>query len=189
MFGTASVFGCSESGTAAGPAADAAAVADAGALATDAAVAVDAAPSDAAAPGTDAAVATDAAPGDAGAPETDAGARCTAAAADDGTTEAATLAARNISCAFRSNAVQWTAAASYCASLGSNWRLASKGVALKIAASPEVCRIAVPAQWLSWTSTCAGGNLAWVVDSNGSSSTSSTTGGTIGVGILCVRNP
>jgi hypothetical protein len=85
--------------------------------------------------------------------------------------------------------VGWETAAAYCASLGAGWRLPSKAVALKVASNPEVCRIAVPAQWLSWTSTCAGGNLAWVVDGSGSSNRSSTTGGTIGVGALCIRNP
>ena len=190
-------LGCSDSGPAAAPAADASTNADtsvpgssdAGTLATDAAVALDASPAEAGATATDAAAATDAAVGDAGAPVTDAGARCTAEATDDGTAEAATLAARNISCTFRSNAMGWDTATGYCASLGSNWRLAPKAVALKVASNPEVCRIAVPAQWLSWTSTCAGGNLAWVVDGSGSSTRSSTTGGTVGVGALCIRNP
>ncbi len=195
--GAAFALGCSDSGSAAEPAADASANADtsvpgtsdAGAPATDAAVDVDAAPADAGTTTTDAAAATDAAVGDAGAPVTDAGARCTAEATDDGTAEAATLAARNISCTFRSNAMGWDTAATYCAGLGSNWRLAPKAVALKVASNPEVCRIAVPAQWLSWTSTCAGGNLAWVVNGDGNSNRSSTTGGTIGVGALCIRNP
>ncbi len=184
-------LGCSDSGSSAASAVDAAAGADAGgpsssdagAPAIDAAVAIDAAPV------SDAAVAVDAAASDASAPAADAGARCTAEATDDGTAEAATLAASNISCTFRSNAVGWDTATSYCANLGSGWRLAPKAVALKVASNPEVCRIAVPAQWLSWTSTCGGGNLAWVVDGSGSSRRSSTTGGTIGVGALCIRNP
>lgn len=191
-FSAAFALGCSDSGSGAAGAVDAAAgvdaggtsSGDAGAPAVDAAVAIDAAPV------SDAAAAVDAAPvSDASAPAADAGPRCTAEATDDGTAEAATLAARNISCTFKSNAMGWDTATGYCAGLGSNWRLAPKAVALKVASNPEVCRIAVPAQWLSWTSTCAGGNLAWVVDGSGNTTRSSTTGGTIGVGALCIRNP
>ena len=195
--GGAFASGCSDSSSASEPAVDASTVVDAGgsgssdanAPAFDAAIGTDAAAGDAGAPTTDASIPSDAAPVDAAAPSADAGLRCTAAAADDGTAEAATLAARNISCHFRSNAVGWEAAATYCAGFGSGWRLASKGVALKVASNPEVCRVAVSAPWLSWTSTCAGGNLAWVVQSSGNNSPVSTTGGTIGVGALCVRNP
>jgi hypothetical protein len=191
------VFGgaCSDSGSGSAAAVDASVSGDAGAPVTDAAPAIDAATATDAATVADggaladAASTADAAPSDSGAPATDAGLRCTAEATDDGTAEAVLLAARNISCGFRSNAMGWETASAYCANLGSNWRLASKAVALKVASNPEVCRIAVPAQWLSWTSTCAGGNLAWVVDGSGNSTRSSTTGGTIGVGALCIRNP
>lgn len=195
--GAACASACSDSGSASEPAVDASTVVDAGGSASsdanapafDAASATDSAAGDAGAPTTDASSPSDAAPVDAAPPSADAGLRCTAAATDDGTAEASTLAARNISCHFRSNEVGWEGAAAYCAGFGSGWRLASKGVALKIASNPEVCRIAVSTPWHSWTSTCAGGNLAWAVQSNGNSGRSSTTGGTIGVGVLCVRNP
>jgi hypothetical protein len=56
---------------------------------------------------------------------------------------------------------------SYCAGLGSGWRLPTKGEALKIASSPNVCRTPLPGVWVTWTSTCSGAGLAWNVDDSG----------------------
>jgi hypothetical protein len=52
---------------------------------------------------------------------------------------------------------------SYCARLGSGWRLPTKGEALQIRSSPNVCRTPV-SDWQTWTTTCAGAGLAWYVD-------------------------
>jgi len=92
---------------------------------------------------------------------------CTQSDADDGSSAAATLGAASLDCQYRSTRSTWANAMSYCAGLGSGWRLPSKGEALKIASSPNVCRTALPATWYTWTRTCAGAGLAWGVNGNG----------------------
>jgi hypothetical protein len=83
---------------------------------------------------------------------------------DDGTTAAANLGAGAFECQYRSNASNWATAISYCAGLGSGWRLPTKGEALRIASSPNVCRTPLSAAWATWTRTCAGAGLAWSVN-------------------------
>ena len=93
---------------------------------------------------------------------------CTAADADDGTSAAAGLGASSLDCQYyRSSALEWATAMSYCAGLGSGWRLASKGEALKIASSSYVCRTPLSGAWWTWIRTCAGAGLAWVVAIDG----------------------
>jgi hypothetical protein len=75
---------------------------------------------------------------------------------------------------------------SYCAGLGSGWRLPSKGEALKIASSSNVCRTSLSGEWQTWTRTCAGAGLAWGVDSFGSTGQFSVVNN-VSFGALCVR--
>jgi hypothetical protein len=74
---------------------------------------------------------------------------------------------------------------SYCAGLGSGWRLPSKGEALKIASSPSVCRTPLSGGWNTWTRTCAGAGLACYVYFSGFTSQSYVVNSSYGA--LCVR--
>jgi hypothetical protein len=74
---------------------------------------------------------------------------------------------------------------SYCAGLGSGWRLPSKGEALKIASSPSVCRTLLSGGWYTWTRTCAGAGVAWGVDGLGDTGQHRVDGN--GNDALCVR--
>lgn len=93
---------------------------------------------------------------------------CAAQSCDDGTIAAANLGAASLDCQYQSSLQPtWTAAMSYCAGLGSGWRLPSKEEARKIAVSPSVCRTPISVTWATWTSTCAEARRAWSVSSNG----------------------
>ena len=116
--------------------------------------------------------------------QTDGLTTCSAATCDDGTSAAASLGAATLDCQYRSTTSNWADAMSYCAGLGSGWRLPSKGEALKIVSSPNVCRTSFAADWFSWTSTCAGARLAWYVLYDGSTRRGSVD---YGDGALCVR--
>jgi len=113
---------------------------------------------------------------------------CTAADADDGTTAAARLGPGSLDCRYdNSKDRTWASAVSYCAALGSGWRLASKGEALKIAGSPSVCRTLLPSSWYAWARSCAGEGKAWVVFSNGHKYESSVDDSGKDDGALCIR--
>ncbi len=111
-------------------------------------------------------------------------ATCSAATCDDGTSAAASLGAASLDCQYRSSGSNWATAMSYCAGLGSGWRLPSKGEALKIASSSNVCRTSLSGSWYTWTRTCAAGaGLAWGVSSNGNTDQR----GVASYNALCVR--
>lgn len=110
---------------------------------------------------------------------------CTAAFPDDGTSGAASLGAASLDCQLRSTGSNWPAAMSYCAGIGTGWRLTTKGEALKIASSPNVCRTALPASWFTWTRTCARAGRAWLVSNYGGTSQGSVDNSYISA--LCVR--
>jgi hypothetical protein len=69
--------------------------------------------------------------------------------------------------------------------------LATKGEALRIAATPSICRASPPAGWLTWTGTCVESGIAWSVASDGQAAqrdaADSTVGEDVAIGALCLR--
>ncbi len=88
---------------------------------------------------------------------------CSLPTCDDGTSVAPNLGAGALDCHYRFSPSNWVAAMTYCTSLGNGWRLPTKGEALKLAASPNVCRTPLSAGWYTWTTTCSGAGMAWNV--------------------------
>ncbi len=113
---------------------------------------------------------------------------CVAKATDDGSSSAASLTSGSLVCSYRSGYSDWASAMSYCKGLGGGYRLPTRGEAVKIVASwasDRICRIPPGPSWGTWTSTCAGPGLAWVVDYSAGTGQSSV--GPNSSGALCVR--
>jgi hypothetical protein len=111
---------------------------------------------------------------------------CVAAATDDGTSAAASLSAGGLECAHRTTRSSWSSAVGHCAGLGGGFRLPTKAEALRIASNPLLCRTALPANWYTWTSSCAGAGLAWWVYFDGNTGSDNTDTGTDDAA-CCVR--
>jgi hypothetical protein len=107
-----------------------------------------------------------------------------AAATDEGATAASTLAVASRDCAYLPTATDWSSALAGCAAIGADYRLATKGEALKIAATPTICRSPLPAGWSTWTSTCSAPGQAWSAAQGGTTARNNVTDSKPS---LCVR--
>lgn len=121
---------------------------------------------------------------EAGACQADGLTTCESSTCDDGTNSATSLGASSLDCLLDMSPRDWAATMSHCAELGAGWRLASKGEALKIASSPNVCRTPLSGGWTTWTRTCVGAGMAWDVSIGGGTGRSRVAGL---LNALCVR--